>query len=62
MKINKIILENFRPFHGRQEIDLTTDEKNPIILIRALNDVGKTSLFRSFQWCLYGGKDRKEAG
>lgn len=60
MRIKQLLLENFRPFHGRHKIDMTTTEGRSVILIKALNDVGKTSLFRAFQWCLYGAKSRKE--
>jgi DNA sulfur modification protein DndD len=48
-------LENFRPFFGRNEIDLTTTKEKPVVLVKAMNDVGKTSLFTAFIWCLYGG-------
>jgi len=60
MRIKQIMLENFRPFCGKHKIDMTTKEGRSIILIKALNDVGKTSLFKAFQWCLYGAKSRKE--
>ena len=60
MRIKQVILENFRPFCGQHKIDMTIEEGRPLILIKALNDVGKTTLFRAFQWCLYGGKGRKE--
>ena len=60
MRIKQLILENFRPFCGQYKIDMITKEGRSVILIKALNDVGKTSLFKAFQWCLYGGKGRKE--
>ena len=60
LRIKQLILENFRPFCGRHKIDMTTKEGRSIILIKALNDVGKTSLFKGVLWCLYGGKSRKE--
>jgi len=53
--LKKIIICNFRPFLGRNEIELITTKEKPIILIKALNDVGKTSIFNAFLWCLYGG-------
>lgn len=46
---------NFRPFLGRAEIELTSTKEKPVILIKAMNDVGKTSIFNAFIWCLYGG-------
>jgi len=48
-------MSNFRPFLGRAEIELTSTKEKPVILIKAMNDVGKTSIFNAFIWCLYGG-------
>lgn len=50
-----MVMNDFRPFLGRAEIDLTTTKEKPVILIKAMNDVGKTSIFNAFIWCLYGG-------
>lgn len=50
-----MVLHNFRPFYGRNEIILTVERDKPLIIIKANNDVGKTSLFKAFIWCLYGG-------
>ena len=55
MLIETIILENYRPFLGRNEIDLTTTKDKPVVLVKAMNDIGKTSLFSACIWCLYGG-------
>ncbi len=60
MIIQRLELENFRPFCGRQTIDLTPDDNRSLILIRALNDVGKTSLFRALNFCLYGERRKGE--
>lgn len=56
MKIRELVVQNFRPFLYRHTIDLQTEKGKPIILIKALNDVGKTSLFKAIQFCLYGSK------
>ena len=53
--LKKMVLNNFRPFLGRAEIELTSTKEKPVILIKAMNDVGKTSIFNAFIWCLYGG-------
>jgi len=50
------MLENFRPFCSRHTIDLSIEKGRPVILVKALNDVGKTSLFKAIQFCLYGSK------
>lgn len=55
-------MHNFRPFFGRNEIDLTVSKEKPIILIKAMNDVGKTSIFNAFIWCLYGGSTEENFG
>jgi DNA sulfur modification protein DndD len=54
MKFKKLILENFRQYYGRQELDLdTTDSKN-IIVIHGENGSGKTTILEALSWCLYG--------
>lgn len=56
MKINKIILNNFRQYYGSISIDIdTTDDKN-IVLIGGKNGFGKTNFLISLVWCLYGEK------
>lgn len=54
MQITKLILENFSSYENRYEIDLTTDESKPIILIGGHNGAGKTSLFTAIKLGLYG--------
>ncbi|GAB1450014.1 DNA sulfur modification protein DndD [Draconibacterium sp.] len=56
MKINKILLNNFRQYFGSVSIDLdTTDEKN-IVLIGGKNGFGKTNFLMAIVWCFYGQK------
>ena len=52
MKLKKIILENFRGFRVRQEIDFSIED-GALNLIIAENEVGKTSILNSVLWCLY---------
>ncbi len=54
MKIDRIIFENFRPFYGHVDIDLTTDNDKNIILIGGKNGHGKTNFLLGVVWCLYG--------
>ena len=55
MIIDKIALTNFRVFRGFHEFCLTPkDKEHPIILIRALNGGGKTSLLDALKLVLYG--------
>lgn len=56
MKLNRIILENFRQFEGKQVIDLNTTEEQNIIVFHGANGAGKTTILSAFTWCLYGGE------
>lgn len=61
MMIHSIELQNFRPFYGRHTLNLTPESGRPVTLVKALNDVGKTSLFAAFKFCLYGERRSKLA-
>ena len=41
MKLIKIVLENFRQFYGKQEINLETSDESNVILIHRENGAGK---------------------
>ena len=56
MKVSKVILENFKPYFGMNEIDLSTNDKKNVILVGGINGQGKTSFLISLVWCLYGEK------
>ncbi|MGL5550231.1 MAG: AAA family ATPase [Culicoidibacterales bacterium] len=56
MKFKKIILENFRQFSGKNEINFSLDPEKNITVIHAMNGSGKTTLLESFRWALYGGQ------
>jgi len=56
MKINKVILNNFRQYHGTINIDLDTNTAKNIILVGGKNGFGKTNFLLSIVWCLYGDK------
>jgi DNA sulfur modification protein DndD len=53
MILRKLILENFGPYNGRQEIDLTVTKEAPVILIHGENERGKTTFANALRWCLY---------
>jgi DNA sulfur modification protein DndD len=54
MKFERIILENFRQYYGRQRIEFARDPKKNVTVIHGVNGAGKTSLFLAINWCLYG--------
>lgn len=54
MKLDKILIDNFRQYHGRQLLDFSKDEQRCVTVIHGVNGTGKTSLFLAINWCLYG--------
>jgi DNA sulfur modification protein DndD len=54
MKLERITLENFRQYYGRQRITFSKDSKQNVTVIHGVNGAGKTSLFLAINWCLYG--------
>ena len=54
MKLERITLENFRQYHGRQRLEFARDEQRRVTVIHGVNGAGKTSLFLAINWCLYG--------
>ncbi len=53
MKINKILLENFRQFYGKQELVLAADDTRNVTLIHAENGFGKTTILNAILWAFY---------
>jgi DNA sulfur modification protein DndD len=56
MILEKLVLENFRQFYGRQEIIFGGIRDRNITVIHAENGFGKTTLLNAFLWVLYGNK------
>lgn len=58
MIIKKLVLHNFRVFHGTHEIHLdpqgTSQNQKPVILIGGLNGAGKTSILTAIRYALHG--------
>jgi DNA sulfur modification protein DndD len=54
MKLERITLENFRQYFGRQRLDFAKDKQRRVTVIHGVNGAGKTSLFLAINWCLYG--------
>lgn len=54
MIFNSLTLKNFRQFGGTQTIEFSTDKNKNVTFVLAGNGVGKTTLLKAFNWCLYG--------
>ena len=54
MKLEYIMLENFRQFYGRNQADFSAMDDLKVTVFHGLNGTGKTSLFSAISWCLYG--------
>lgn len=54
MKFNKLVVEDFGPYRGRNKVDLATTKDSPIILFGGENGAGKTTLFEAIRICLHG--------
>ena len=72
MRIEKIVLNNFRIYKGKNVIKFSHDESKNVSLIAGKNGFGKTTFLTSLIWAFYGGlmsqvedkyrKDIKSAG
>jgi DNA sulfur modification protein DndD len=54
MIIEKLIVENFRQFLGRQEVVFANLKRKNVTLIHAENGFGKTALLNALLWAFYG--------
>lgn len=63
MKLDEVIINNFRQYQGEQ-IPLRfsrTKEKN-VTVIFGVNGAGKSNLFKAINWCIYGNKILDDEG
>lgn len=54
MILEKLVVENFRQFRGRQEIVFSDIKDRNVTLIHAENGFGKTALLNALLWGFYG--------
>jgi len=59
MKINKIILENFRTFYGKHTIEFSTSDEKPLTIFIGENGSGKTTLLNAIYWAFTGGTTKQ---
>lgn len=51
MKLERIILENFRQYFGQQKLNFAKEREKNVTVIHGINGAGKTSLFLALNWC-----------
>ena len=54
MKINKLVLKNFRSYEEETIFDFTTTNNKNIILVGGKNGAGKSTIFEAIKVCIYG--------
>lgn len=54
MKLEQLVVENFRQFKGRQEIIFADQRSRNVTIVHAENGFGKTTLLKALMWALYG--------
>jgi DNA sulfur modification protein DndD len=54
MILERLVVENFRQFRGRQEIVFADNRSRNVTLVHAENGFGKTTLLNAFRWALHG--------
>jgi DNA sulfur modification protein DndD len=59
MEISKVVLNNFKPYFGVNEVDLSINPEQNIVLIGGKNGQGKTSFLVGLVWCIYGERISK---
>jgi DNA sulfur modification protein DndD len=54
MKLECVLLKDFRQFYGKQEAEFSMADDLNVTVFHGMNGTGKTSLFSAINWCLYG--------
>jgi DNA sulfur modification protein DndD len=54
MIIRSVEMNNFMPYVGQQQVSFDTSKDHPVVLIYGENNRGKSSLFASVKWAMYG--------
>ncbi len=57
MKLLFMRIINFKQFYGEQTVTFSAEKDLNVTIFHGLNGTGKTSLFTSINWCLYGTGD-----
>lgn len=54
MRINRLVLNNFFRYYGKQEIVFADNKNKNVTVLRGENGAGKTTLLNAFYWVMYG--------
>lgn len=54
MFIEKVMIENFRVYHGVNALSFSINPKKNVSIVSGNNGYGKTSFLTSLVWCMYG--------
>ena len=60
MILERLVIENFRQFKGRQEIVFSDLRDRNVTIVHAENGFGKTTLLKALLWVMYGKDGLKE--
>jgi len=60
MILERLVLENFRQFKGRQEIVFSDNRERNVTIVHAENGFGKTTILKALLWALYGKEGLKD--
>lgn len=60
MILERLVIENFRQFKGRQEIVFSDLRDRNVTIVHAENGFGKTTLLKALLWVLYGKNGLKD--
>lgn len=53
MELDTLTMENFRQFHGRQELQFSRDDDRNVTVVHGSNGSGKTTILNAFLWLFY---------
>lgn len=54
MKLRRMVIKDFRPFYGTQELSFSHGKNRNVTVVHAENGLGKTALLNALLWALYG--------
>jgi DNA sulfur modification protein DndD len=60
MILERLVIENFRQYKGRQEIVFSDLRDKNVTIVHAENGFGKTTLLKALLWVLYGKEGLKD--